>query len=119
MSTISNALARANAIIARVKGETLSYSTTFAGTYTDIPDFVFDRDEPIPATFDGYSQAEAFVSSGRVSGPVTPVLAEGAFIKDSNGHIFAIERVDFDQQQLASVKRTVVDNGGLDRGGAS
>lgn len=120
MSLVSNALQTANAIIATARGEVLSYRPTQGtGSFTPLPGFVLDRDEPPPPQFQALQGAQAYEQFGRVVGPLTPLLAINNEIQDGSGHFWAVLRVDPDQQQILVVGRTTVDRAGLDRGNAS
>lgn len=119
MSLITDAMTQALSIISTAKGEALLWSATIGGTYAALTGFVLDRDEPVAPQYDDSTQGEAYIHTGRLSGPLSPVLALGYFIKDGENNYWVIERVDNDQQQLCSVKRTFVAHMGPDRGGAS
>lgn len=119
MSIVSTALENALAMVASAIGETLAYSAEIgAAPYTTLTGFVLDRDEIVPPAFDEQQAAEEIVRTGRLSGPLTPVLAAGMGIRDGNGDVWAIETAELDQQQLCLVRRVVVANAGPNRGGA-
>lgn len=120
MSLVSNALASALAAVSAARGEALAYRAAVGtGSWVTLTGFVLDRDDVQVPYHDDQQQAEQTVGSGRLSGPLTPVLAVGMGIQDGNGNEWAIETAELDQQQLCTVRRTTVANAGPDRGGAS
>ncbi|MBA3591562.1 hypothetical protein [Methylibium sp.] len=120
MSTISTALAQALAAVATARGESLSYRAAVGtGSYIALSGFVLDRDEIAPPFHDEQQAAEETVRSGRLCGPLTPVLTVGMGIRDGNNQEWAIETAELDQQQLCTVRRTTVANAGPNRGGDS
>lgn len=120
MSLIGDNIIAGLAALANAKGEALGYNVNNRnGPFTSLSGFVLDRDEPLPPEFSEQDGAEVSVQTGWLSGPLTPALAVGYFLQDGSGHVWAIQRVDFDQQQRCIVKRTTIDNAGPNRGGAN
>ena len=120
MSLVSNALAAALSAVSTARGEALAYRATISeGEWTTLTGFVLDRDEIPPPAFSDQQQAEETIRGGRLSGPLTPVLAVGYELQDGNGDTWAIETAELDQQQLCNVRLTTIANAGPDRGGAA
>lgn len=103
---MSDALAAGLAALAAVKGDVLTYATTYAGTYAALTGFVIHVDRVQPIT-DTPSHIEEQEETATVKGPATPLLAVGNFVKDvTNGNrIWMVEGVKVDQQQIARLRR--------------
>lgn len=120
MSLVSNALATAIAAVSTARGEALAYRAAVGtGSWTVLTGFVLDRDDVQVPYHDDMQQAEQTVRSGRLCGPLSPVLAVGMGIQDGDGNEWAVETAELDQQQLCAVRLATVANAGPDRGGAS
>lgn len=106
MSTMSDALAAGLAALAAVKGDVLTYSATFAGTYAALTGFVIHVDRVQPVT-DTPSHIEEQEETATVKGPTTPLLVAGYFVKDTANadRIWYVEGVKIDQQQIARLRR--------------
>lgn len=116
MSDLSDALTTALAAVSSLKGETLQYRTTHAGSLTSLTGFVLHRDrtpQPIYATD---RQATVSVETGWLKGPLTPAMAIGYEVVDGNGLAWAIESVVKNQQQICAVKASTTQSLGPDRG---
>ncbi len=118
MSLVGDALSSALSIVADAKGESLSYRIDDTRAWVALSGFVLDRDDVVPPIFEEDQHAEATVRTGRLSGPLSPTFDVGYQVKDGNGDIWAVFTVQKDQQQLATVRFTTVDNAGPNRGGA-
>ncbi len=118
MSLVGNALTSALSIVADAKGETLSYRIDDTRSWVALSGFVLDRDDVLAPAYEDDAHAEATVHSGRLSGPLSPRLDVGYQVKDGSGDIWAVvSPPELDQQQLCSLRRTLVDNAGPNRGG--
>ena len=115
---MSDALAAGLAALASIKGDVLTYCATQNGTYTALTGFVIHVARVEPIRDGGERHIEELQESATVKGPLTPVLARGAFIKDTlNGNtIWYIEAVKTDQQQVATCRRTTQLDATPDRG---
>lgn len=119
MSLISNAMAKANAIVAAAKGEALAYRVNDQLAWVTLTGFVLERDDVIPPAYDEIEHAEVTARTARLSGPLSPALAAGYEVRDGNGDTWAVVTAELDQQQLCALRLSTVDNAGADRGGAS
>ncbi len=120
VSLVTSCLTAALLAMSRALAETLRYRTSHSSpTWVVLSGFVLDRDDIIVPQFDGMDHAEHTVRTARLSGPASPAMALGYELKDGNGVIWAVETVEFDQQQLCGMRRTTVANASPNRGGAS
>lgn len=118
MSLVSNALADALSIVAAAKDESLSYRIDDTRSWVALEGFVLDRDDVIPPVYEEDTRAEVITRTARLSGPLSPVLAENYQVRDGNGDIWAVVTIQPDQQQIAALRFSTVDNAGPNRGGA-
>lgn len=118
MSLVSNALGTALSVVSTAKDEALAYRSTPQRAWVTLTGFVLDRDDEQEPVFDEGDNAQATVSVGRLSGPLTPVLAEGYQVRDGAGDVWAVVNAELDQQQICRVRLTTLDNAGPNRGGA-
>lgn len=116
MSLMSDSLAAALSILSDAKGESLTYATTLAGSYSALTGFVLHIDRlPAPA-FSEESQAGEVAQTATLKGPLSPALARGYVVLDGNGQYWAIEGVKTEAQQVCTCQRTKVTKRGPNRG---
>lgn len=119
MSLVSGAMTSALSIVNAALGESLWYRTAHGGTWVVLTGFVLDRDDVQVPQYNELDGAENTVRGGRLSGPLTPAMALGYEIKDGSADVWAVDTVEFDQQQLVALRRTTIANAGPNRGGAA
>jgi hypothetical protein len=105
VSDLSTALTTALAAINTLKGETLLYRTTHAGSTSALTGFVLHRDRAPQPSFLTERSAEVEVKEGTCKGPLTPALAIGYEIVDGASAAWVVESVMTDNQQICRVKR--------------
>jgi hypothetical protein len=105
MSDLSTALTTALAAINTLKGETLLYRTTHAGSTAALTGFVLHRDRVAQPSWLTERAAEIETKEGTLKGPLTPAMAVGYEVVDGNSEAWAIESVFKDNQQICRVKR--------------
>ncbi len=119
MSLISTALASALSAIATAKGESLSYCTTYGGTYVALTGFVLHQQRPEAHSQDDDHGMEVQVLRATLKGPLTPAMADGYFIKNvTTGVIYSCRTPKFESQQIANLEVADPKKYGPDRKGA-
>jgi hypothetical protein len=105
VSDLSTALTTALAAINTLKGETLLYRTTHAGSTSALTGFVLHRDRVAQPSFLTDRQAEVESKEATLKGPLSPAMAVGYEVVDGNSEAWAIESVMTDSQQICRCKR--------------
>jgi hypothetical protein len=116
---MSDILATGLAKLATTRGESLTYSATFSGTYAALTGWVLTIDRIPAPTFDDASQAGEVAETATLKGPLSPALQRGWFITDGNSNKWSIEGVKTEQQQVCTLMRTKVTKRAPDRGSFS
>lgn len=104
---LSDALAQALSGVSAFKGESLQYRTTHGGSLTALPaGFILHRDRVPPPVFVQDTQSENETKEGTLKGPLSPAMAIGYEVVDSNGEAWAVYSLMSDQQQICRVRRS-------------
>ncbi len=119
MSIASDIFATGLAELATVHGHSVSYSTTYGGSYTALPGFLLIAQRPPPHEQDDDHQMMVQRQGAVLKGPLTPAMVDGYFIKDVNtGLIYSCRTPKFEAQQIANLEYTDPKLFGPDRNGA-
>lgn len=119
MSTASDMFATGLAELATVHGHSVSYSTTYSGSYTALPGFLLIQQRPAPRSQDSDHEMEVQILGAVLKGPLTPAMQENYFIKDVNtSTIYSCRVPKFEAQQIANLEVTDPKQYGVDRQGA-
>lgn len=119
MSTASDIFASGFTVLADVHGHSVSYATTYAGTYTALTGFLLIKDRPAPRSQDDDHGMQVQSLGGTLKGPLTPAMIFGRFIKDvGTGQIYTCLEPKFEAQQIARVEVVDPKQFGPDRKGA-
>lgn len=119
MSAMSDILATGLSTLSSTRSESLSYSSTLAGSYTALTGWVLIIDRLPAPVFDDQAQSGEVAQTATLKGPLSPALQRGWFITDGNGQKWAIEGVKTEQQQICTLMRTKVTTRAPDRGNFS
>jgi hypothetical protein len=106
MSDMDDILALGLEVLADHKGEALSYRAGESGDFTALVGFCLEVDQVPEPQYDEDDKVTVVKWSGRMHGPLTPVLATGMQIRDGkSGKDWAIESARLGNKQVCMLWR--------------